>query len=159
MSSPTAPPVPGPRPGWVGGASWHWPTGKGWPENAPVTGLPAAYFIRKMGCFCSGARVSAAPRKPNTPTMGVLAKAMTDEEIAAAAEYFGARKWTPWTRVIETDLVPKTRIVGNLFVAIEQVKAELIAGVLLSGRKMRSRPRACAIRARGSVADVPVESI
>jgi hypothetical protein len=91
--------------------------------------------------------------------MGALAKAMTDEEIAAAAEYFDARKWTPWTRVIETDLVPKTRIVGNLFVAIEQVKAELIAGVLLSGRKMRSRPRACAIRARGSVADVPVESI
>ena len=37
-----------------------------------------------------------------------LAKAATDEEIAAAAAYFSALKPRQRTRVVETDVVPKT---------------------------------------------------
>ena len=51
--------------------------------------------------------------------MIAIAKAMTDEEIKAAAEYFGSMKWTPWIKVVETKDVPKTRIAGGLFLKLE----------------------------------------
>lgn len=104
----------------------HLPTGKGRPENAPVTGLPVKYFIQQLEDFKSGARASADPRKPNVPTMHVLADAMTPEEMKTAAEYFGAMSWTPWTRVIETDLVPKTRLVNNMFLPLSTERTEPI---------------------------------
>jgi cytochrome c553 len=90
----------------------HYPNGKGRPENAPPAGLPVAYFMRQLQDFRNGLRRSADPRKPNTNTMIELAKVMTDEEMRLSADYFAAIKWTPWIRVIETDLVPKTRIVS-----------------------------------------------
>jgi cytochrome c553 len=109
-----------------GCGSCHLPNGKGRPENAGVAGLPVAYFMRQIQDFRSGRRRSADPRKPNTNTMIELAKALTDDELKAAAEYFGSMKWTPWIRVVETDLVPKTKIVGNLFLNTEQAKTEPI---------------------------------
>ena len=114
-----------------GCGSCHLPNGKGRPENAPVAGLPVAYFMRQLQDFRSGVRRTADPRKPNTPTMIELAKAMTDEEMRVAAEYFGAVTWTPWISVVETDLVPKTRITGNLFLPVEQTKTEPIAGRII----------------------------
>src|SRR5262245_38224205 len=59
-----------------GCGSCHLPTGKGRPENAPVAGLPAAYFLRQIHDFRSGLRHSADPRKPNTNTMIELAKSL-----------------------------------------------------------------------------------
>jgi cytochrome c553 len=117
--------------GAKGCGSCHLPNGKGRPENAPVAGLPLSYFIRQMEDFRGGLRASADPRKPNTPTMHVLAKAMTDAEIKEAGEYFGAIPWSPWTRVIESELVPKTRIVGNLFLPLEKERPEPIAGRII----------------------------
>lgn len=93
----------------------HRENGKGQPENAPVTGLPESYFIQAMKDFRSGARKSSDPRKPNAIAMTNFGKAMTDEEIVAAAKYFGAIKWTPWTKVVETDTIPKVYPYGNLF--------------------------------------------
>ena len=52
----------------LGCALCHLPSGKGRPENAPVVGLPVAYFIRQLEDFRNGVRASADPRKPNTPT-------------------------------------------------------------------------------------------
>jgi len=101
----------------------HYPNGKGRPENAGVSGLPAAYFAQAMQDFKTDARKSADSRKTNTNRMIAFAKAMTDDEIKAAAEYFSSMKWTPWVRVVETDSVPKTRIAGGLFVAIEGADA------------------------------------
>lgn len=97
----------------------HYPNGKGRPENASVSGLPVLYFIEQLHSFRSGARKSADPRKSNTNLMIAAAQAMTDEEIKAAAEYFGSMKWTPWIRVVETESVPKTRISGGMFLPIE----------------------------------------
>lgn len=114
-----------------GCGSCHLPNGKGRPENAPPAGLPIAYFMRQLQDFRNGLRRSADPRKPNTNTMIELAKAMTDEEMRLAAEYFGAIRWTPWTKVIETDLVPKTRISGNLFLASTHERTEPIAGRII----------------------------
>jgi cytochrome c553 len=93
----------------------HYPNGKGRQENAGVAGLPVAYFIQTMNDFKNGQRKSAEPRKNNTNLMIAFAKGMTDDEIKAAAEYFGAMKWTPWIKVIETSTVPKTRNANGMF--------------------------------------------
>jgi cytochrome c553 len=114
-----------------GCGSCHLPNGKGRPENAPPAGLPVAYFMRQLHDFRSGLRKSADPRKPNTVTMIDLARAMTDEEMRISAEYFAAIKWTPWIRVVESDVVPKTRIVGNLYLPIEEERNEPIAGRII----------------------------
>src|ERR1700676_4276319 len=93
----------------------HYPNGKGRPENAPVAGLPYAYFVQTMADFKNGARKSADTRKANTNAMVGFATAMTDDEIKAAAQYFSAMKWTPWIKVVETDMVPKSRIANGIF--------------------------------------------
>jgi len=97
----------------------HYPNGKGRPENAGVGGLPYTYFLQTMQDFKGGARKSADARKGNTNLMINFAKAMTDDEIKAAAEYFGSMKWTPWIKVVETNTVPKTRIAGGMFLRLE----------------------------------------
>jgi cytochrome c553 len=102
----------------------HYPNGKGRAENAGVAGLPVAYFIQQMNDFRNGNRKSAEPRKANTNAMINIAKGMTDDEIKAAAEYFGAMKWTPWIKVVETTTVPKTRIAGGLFLTLESGEKE-----------------------------------
>jgi cytochrome c553 len=111
-----------------GCGSCHLPNGQGRPENAPPAALPVAYFIRQLHDFRNGLRRSADPRKPNTNTMIELAKGMTDEEIEQSAKYFTAIPYRPWTRVIETDVVPTTRIVGNLFLPTSTDRTEPIAG-------------------------------
>ena len=104
----------------------HYPNGKGRPENAGVAGLPTAYFIQQMADFKSGARKSWDTRKANTNLMIAFAKAMTDDEVKASAEYFGAMKWTPWIKVVETKTVPKTRIPGGMFLRVEGSETEPI---------------------------------
>ncbi len=115
----------------LGCAYCHLPNGKGRPENASVAALPLSYFTRQIRDFRSGRRRSADPRKPNTNTMIALAKALSDEELQAAAEYFGSMKWTPRVRVIEIDSVPETRIEGNLFLPLRRERTEPIAGRII----------------------------
>lgn len=93
----------------------HYPNGKGRAENAGVSGLPTEYFIHTMLDFRNGNRKSADPRKANTNLMVQFAKNMSDDEIKACAEYFGSMKWTPWIKVVETKMVPKTKPSNGLF--------------------------------------------
>ena len=109
----------------------HYPNGKGRAENAPVSGFSVEYFIQQMNDFKNGKRKSAEPRKANTNAMIAIAKAMTPEEIKASAEYFSSMPWTPWIKVIETETVPKTRINGGLFVALEGDEKEPIGRRIL----------------------------
>lgn len=102
----------------------HYPNGKGRPENAGVSGLPVSYFIQQMHDFKNGLRRSADPRKRNTNMMIAFAKAMTEDEIKAAAGYFGSMKWTPWIKVVETDTVPKTRLSVGMFLPLEGNETE-----------------------------------
>jgi len=97
----------------------HYPNGKGRPENAPVAGYPTAYFIQQMMDFKNGLRKSSDPKKANTNLMIGFAKSMTDEEIRQAAEYFGSMKWTPWIKVVEAKMVPKTHLAGGMFLTLE----------------------------------------
>jgi cytochrome c553 len=114
------PPMPavvvhGRQPHVRGCAMCHMPNGKGRPENAPLAGLPAAYFVQQLVDFKEGLRTSADPRKANTKTMIEAAGEMTDAEMKEAAAYFASMAWTPWITVRETATVPRTRLTGNVF--------------------------------------------
>jgi cytochrome c553 len=144
-----------------GCGSCHLPNGRGRPENAPPGGLPAAYLIRQIEDFRHGLRYTADPRKPNTNTMIDLAKAMTDEEVKTAANYFASitPPATPWIRVVESKTAPKVRYVGNLALPAQDKGVEPIGGRIIEmpedeelGDTLRS-PRS------GFVAYVPPGSI
>lgn len=109
----------------------HYPNGKGRPENAGVAGLPVAYFLQTMSDFRNGLRKSAEPRKANTNIMIAIAKGMTDDELKAAATYFGSMKWTPWIKVIEADRVPKTRSAGGMFLKLDGSETEPIGNRII----------------------------
>jgi cytochrome c553 len=104
----------------------HYPNGKGRQENAGVSGLPVSYFIQQMNDFRNGVRKSADTRKANTNAMIAIAKAMTPDEIKATAEYFGAMKWTPWIRVVETVTVPKMVSRGGIWIPLDGKQQEPI---------------------------------
>ena len=109
----------GKRPDVRACALCHYPNGKGRPENAGVAGLPVSYFVQTMADFKAGARKSADTRKGNTNLMIAYAKAMTDDEVQAAAVYFAAMTWTPWITVVEATTVPRTRIAGGMFLKLD----------------------------------------
>ena len=81
----------------------HLMSGQGHPEAADLAGLPAEYLIRQMAYYKTGTRKDDA-------RMGPIAKAMSDEDVRQAAEYFAALKPSVWVKVIETATPPKTFI-------------------------------------------------
>ena len=117
--------------GWSCGLC-HLPNGKGRPENAPPAGQPVAYTMQQLRDFADGLRYTSDPRKSNTHTMVRLAQAMSEEEMLESAEYFAAIPWTPWMRVIETDLVPEMHLHENeMFLAVGTERTEPIAGRII----------------------------
>lgn len=142
-----------------GCGSCHLPNGLGRPENAAPAALPKEYFVRQIHDFRSGRRYSADPRKPNTNTMIDMAKAMTDEEIDIAASYFSALGWKTRVRVVETDLVPNTRIVGNLFLPTEDTKTDAIAGRIVEVPEHEEQTETLRNPRVGFIAYVPVGSL
>jgi len=137
----------------------HYPNGKGRAENAPITGYPAAYFIQQMADYKNGLRKSADPKKGNTNIMIAIAKAMTDEEVKAAAEYFGSMKWTPWIKVVETDTVPKTRIAGGLFLALDGGEKEPLGQRIIEVPENTEATEVLRNPRSGFIAYAPVGSI
>ena len=94
----------------------HLPNGLGRPENSSLAGLPAAYIAQQVADFKTGARKSSEPASLPVNLMIAVAKAVTDDEVKTAADYFSALTPKPWIRVIETDTVPKTRVAGWMLV-------------------------------------------
>jgi cytochrome c553 len=88
--------------------SCHLSTGYGHPENSRLAGAPAAYLIRQIENFRSGVR-----KGEGAGNMINFSKSMTDEDAKAAAEYFASIKPARWTKVVETDTVPKTYFKGT----------------------------------------------
>jgi cytochrome c553 len=95
----------------------HLPNGLGRPENAGIAGLPAAYIAQQFADFRSGARQSAIPDMVPPKLMVGIAKAATDDEVKAAADYFAGLDFKPWIRVVEAATVPKTHVAGYMLVA------------------------------------------
>jgi cytochrome c553 len=137
----------------------HYPNGKGRPENAGVAGLPASYFVHQMHDFRNGLRKSADTQKKNTNLMIQYAKAMTDDEIEAAAKYFGSMKWTPWIQVVETDTVPKTRLSAGMFLPLEGEGKEPLGKRIIEVPKDPEATEALRDPHSGFIAYVPFGSI
>lgn len=93
----------------------HLPTGDGRPENAPLAGLPRDYIVEQMRAMRSGERRSSIRGRAPTENMEKLARATSDEEIAAAADYFSALPHHSHIRVVESDRVPRTLTKGWLY--------------------------------------------
>ena len=137
----------------------HYPNGKGRQENAGVSGLPVSYFIQQMNDFRNGLRKSAEPRKANTNAMITIAKAMTPEEIKETAEYFGAMKWTPWVRVVETATVPKMVSRGGIWIPVEGNQSEPIGVRIVETPENPERTEILRDPRSGFIAYAPVGSI
>jgi cytochrome c553 len=136
----------------------HLANGKGRPENAGINGLPVAYFTQQIADFKNDARKSAEARKTNTGLMANIAKAMTDDEIKSAAEYFASILPTRWIRVVESAGVPKTRIAGGMFVPLNGTETEPIGARILEVPEDRDRTDLRDPRS-GFIAFVPAGSI
>lgn len=104
----------------------HLPNGLGRPENASLAGLPAEYIVQQVKDFQSGARHSSEPRSLPVNLMVSLAKAVSDEELRIAADYFASLEPTPWLRVIEADVVPKTEALGWMLASTKDGGSENI---------------------------------
>ncbi len=106
------PPLPdvvahGRPPNGLACALCHLTSGGGHPESAGISGLPVQYFLRQMAEFKSGIR-----KGMRGGVMIQIAKAISDDDMKAAAEYFGSMKYPVWYKVVETDTVPKSYL-GN----------------------------------------------
>lgn len=143
-----------------GCGSCHLPNGKGRPENAPVSGQPAGYFVQQLRDFAGNRRISSDPRKPNTPTMAALARAMTEEEMQQAAEYFAAIRWTPWIKVVEADLIPEMHLEdGNMYITHGKEPTEKLAGRIVETPEDAFQANGVRNPRSGWIAYVPVGSV
>jgi len=110
----------GRRPSVVACGYCHLPTGQGRPENAALAGLPAAYLIQQLRDFQSGARRRASPT-PYGPSdlMIQSARNVTEQELEEAANYFSRQRLQPRVRIVETAQVPRSKVVGLVYAAIQ----------------------------------------
>ena len=104
------PPMPqivaqGDRPAVRACAQCHLPSGDGHPESSSLAGLPVPYILRQMAAFKTGGRKGV-----RATTMITIAQAISDADALAAAEYFAALQPGVWTKVVETDSVPKSYV-------------------------------------------------
>lgn len=137
----------------------HYPNGKGRQENAGIAGLPVSYFIQTMNDFKDGLRKSAEPRKANTNLMVAYAKAMTPDEVRQTAEYFGAMKWTPWIRVVETNTVPKMVSRAGMWLPVEGGEKEPIGVRIVETPEYPERTEVLRDPRAGFIAYAPVGSL
>ena len=87
----------------------HLPNGQGKPENASLAGQPYDYIVQQLADWRKGLRKSGEPRMGPPSFMERIGLAATDEQAQVAAEYFSSMDFKRWVRVVETDMVPKTR--------------------------------------------------
>ncbi len=85
----------------------HRPTGAGGPENASLTGLPAAYIEQQVRDLASGARSTVMPKRGPHALKMPIAKGVSEEELKEAAAYFSSIKPQQMLIVKEGDMVPK----------------------------------------------------
>jgi cytochrome c553 len=104
------PPMPqivaqGDKPAVRACAQCHLPSGDGHPESSSLAGLPVPYILRQLAAFKTGGRKGV-----RATTMITIAQAISDADALAAAEYFAALQPGVWTKVVETDSVPKSYV-------------------------------------------------
>ncbi len=136
----------------------HLPNGLGRPENANLAGLPADYIVQQVADMKNDLRKSSEPKMAPPGLMHSIAKLATEEQVREAAKYFSALKPTPWIRVVETVTVPKSRVLGAMYVAIEGEPKELL-GMRILEVPENTRQQELRDSGSGFVAYVPPRSI
>lgn len=130
------PPMPdivahGGKPGVFACGYCHLPNGLGRPENSSLAGLPASYIVQQVLDFKSGVRKSSEPASLPINLMTAVAKSVDEADLKVAAEYFATLKLQPWIRVIEADMVPKTRVGGWMLIEAEGGGTEAIGNRII----------------------------
>ena len=93
-----------------GCAECHLPGGQGFLEVPDLAGLPAAYIKEQVHEFASGRRRSSETGRIATQLMIDEAKAVSEDDLDAAAKYFASvPQQAGWFKVVETDRVPVTQ--------------------------------------------------
>jgi cytochrome c553 len=135
----------------------HYPTGMGRPENGPLAGLPADYIVEQMVDYSSDARKSVVGQGGRWQ-MNAYAKALTKEDMKAAADYFSHLTYRPWVKVVESDTAPAVRFEAGLPLPVADKPAEPIAGRII---ELPVNPEATELRDPDSpfIAYVPKGSI
>jgi cytochrome c553 len=99
----------------------HLANGHGHPENSRLPGSSAGYLARQLMDFRSGVRAGVTAK-----IMISIAKGMTEDEIREATAYFAGLKVLRWTRVVESDTVPRTYYRGNRLLPLPEGGSEPI---------------------------------
>ena len=97
----------------------HLPNGQGKPENASLAGQPYDYIVQQMADWRKGLRKSGESKMGPPSFMERIGLAATNEQARVAAEYFSSMDFKQWVRVVETDMVPKTRFSGWIHKVID----------------------------------------
>ena len=94
----------------------HLPEGPGRTESADVAGMPADYLYRQLLDMKNGARTLMDPKYGPQGNMIITAKAWSDADLRAAADYFAKLKYPGpnHVKVVEATEVPAHR--PNAFV-------------------------------------------
>jgi cytochrome c553 len=101
-------------------AHCHLPDGTGRPENAALAGLPAQYIRAQVADMRNGARRRAltAPGAPRS-TMQQVADSATDDEVAAAADYYSRLPMRRRVEIVENDRVPTFRETRFVYLLVD----------------------------------------
>ena len=102
----------GSRPNALACGYCHRAEGTGGPENASLAGLPAADIIQPLADYKSGARSTAMPSRAPQAFMIKAARAVSDDDVRAAALYFSQLKPRANIHVVENDSAPRTYVAG-----------------------------------------------
>lgn len=138
----------------------HLPNGWGKPENGRLSGLPVRYFMQQVSDFRSGARKSAIADKLPHDWMMKAIRSFSDAEIEAAAKYFSAIPQPPAnrTRVVETEMVPSTKVAGWILIPDGSNRQEPIGNRIIETAEDYSRTALRDPRA-GYIAYVPTGAV
>ncbi len=136
----------------------HRADGPGGPENANLTGLPSSYIVQQMLDFKSGARKSAVMALGPQTLKATLAKAVTQDEIEAAAAYFSSIRPRSIVRVVEASSVPRTFVAGWFLAAGKTGETEPIGQRIIEVPEALEHFESRDTRAR-FIAYVPPDSI
>ncbi len=159
------PPMPGivangRKPEMMFGCSFcHAPNGQGRPSTSSrLAGLSASYMLDQIADFKNGLRKSSETRFAPPALMVDVAKAMTENEIDAAVQYFSILTYKPWIRVVESATVPKTRLAGGELIPVQPVVMEPMGTRIMEVPESVERT-ALHDSESGFVAYVPIGSI
>jgi cytochrome c553 len=108
----------------------HLPDGSGRPENAKVSGLPAAYIIAQVRGIHTMQRQPAKSGWPPSALMKDAIADLSDKEVAEAAEYFSRQKPKSFVRVVEREFVPQHGVLCGIFIPAEGPLTRLHQAIL-----------------------------